>query len=254
MFGPVMVGKNRLSPPILSPRTLLPASTLGLSALLLAACTPTSGPVGTSSHGTSPSSDTNAPPAAARDSISSGPAAPLPAAQAQFFESIAKRCGQAFAGQLISDPAADADMAGKAMVMHIRRCTPDRIEIPFHVAGLGPDGGWDRSRTWVLTRTDAGLRLKHDHRHADGSHDDVTLYGGDTADNGTSQLQSFPVDAESTAMFKKHGMTASLTNIWDVRVDDSGFTYGLRRANRDFRVHFDFASPITPPPPAPWGW
>lgn len=226
-------------------RRLMWAPMLGISALSVSACTPSTSP--------------NAPtPPAARDSISGGisggPATPLPAAQAQFFDAISKRCGQSFAGKLISDPAADPDMAGKMMIMHIRRCTPDRIEIPFHISGLGPDGKWDRSRTWVITRTDAGLRLKHDHRHADGSHDDVTLYGGDTADIGQPDHQSFPLDAESKAMFEQHGMTASLTNIWDMRVDDSGFTYGLRRANRDFRVYFDFRHIITPPPPPPWGW
>ena len=46
--------------------------------------------------------------------------------------------------------------------MHVRECSEDAIRIPFHV-------GEDRSRTWVVTRTANGLRLKHDHRHEDGS-------------------------------------------------------------------------------------
>src|SRR3546814_4385617 len=71
-------------------------------------------------------------------------------------------------------------MRGKAMVMHIRHCTNDRIEIPFHIDGLGPNGGWDRSRTWIVSRTGAGLRLKHDHRHADGTR----------SEEHTSELQS----------------------------------------------------------------
>lgn len=182
--------------------------------------------------------------------------ASVPAAadpQDQFFAALSARCGQAYAGRLASEQDADADMRGKAMVMHIRHCTPDRIEIPFHIDGLAEDGGWDRSRTWIITRTPAGLRLKHDHRHADGTADAVTFYGGDTADAGSATRQSFPVDAESVAMFKATGRGVSVTNIWSVETTDAGFTYGLDREGRHFRVAFDYAHPVTPPP-APWGW
>ena len=173
--------------------------------------------------------------------------------QNAFFDALAARCGKAYAGRLASDQEADADMRGKAMVMHIRHCTADRIEIPFHIDGLGPDGGWDRSRTWIISRTATGLRLKHDHRHADGAPDAVTLYGGDTADAGTATRQTFPVDAESIAIFMTTGRGVSTTNIWSVETTDAGFTYGLDRQGRHFRVAFDYAKPVTPPP-APWGW
>lgn len=173
--------------------------------------------------------------------------------QDDFFAALTARCGQAYAGRLASDQDADAEMRGRAMVMHIRHCTADRIEIPFHIEGLAADGGWDRSRTWVITRTDTGLRLKHDHRHADGHSDDVTLYGGDTADAGSAARQSFPVDAESIAMFRAAGLTASVTNVWAVETAADGFTYELRREGRLFRVAFDYAQPVAPPP-APWGW
>ena len=173
--------------------------------------------------------------------------------QDAFFGALAARCGKAYAGRLASDQEADAEMRGKAMVMHIRHCTPDRIEIPFHIDGLGPDGGWDRSRTWIVSRTATGLRLKHDHRHADGTPDDVTLYGGDTADTGSATRQTFPVDAESIAMFERTGRGVSTTNIWSVETSDTGFTYGLDRQGRHFRVAFDYAKPVAPPP-APWGW
>lgn len=179
---------------------------------------------------------------------------PAPAnPQDAFFDALSARCGQAYSGALASDQDADADMRGKAMVMHIRHCTADRIEIPFHIDGLGPDGGWDRSRTWVITRARAGLRLKHDHRHADGSADAVTLYGGDTPDAGSATRQTFPVDAESIAMFTATGRSISNSNIWSVETTADGFIYGLNRGGRHFRVAFNYAKPVTPPP-APWGW
>lgn len=173
--------------------------------------------------------------------------------QNEFFAALTAHCGKAYAGKLASSQDADADMRGKAMVMHVRSCTPDRIEIPFHIDGIGPGGGWDRSRTWIITRTTIGLRLKHDHRHADGSKDELTMYGGDTADAGTAARQTFLVDAESIALFTRTGRSVSNTNIWSVETTDTGFTYGLNRAGRDFRVTFDYRQPVAPPP-APWGW
>jgi len=183
-----------------------------------------------------------------------------PAANPQeaFWRALSGHCGKAFAGRMVSDEAADADMRGAAMVMHVRECSDARIAVPFHVQRA--DGSWDRSRTWVFTRTATGLRLKHDHRHADGSADGLTLYGGDTAAPGTASAQEFPVDAESIALFRSEGRTASLTNVWRVEVDRAGaptaqFAYQLRRQPphaRNFQVVFDLTRPV-PPPPAPWG-
>jgi hypothetical protein len=172
--------------------------------------------------------------------------------QDQFMARLNALCGKAFAGRITdSEPqGADADMAGKPLVMHVRSCSPTRVEIPFHV-------GDDRSRTWVITRTASGLRLKHDHRHEDGKPDAVTLYGGDTGDTGSASRQSFPVDAESIANFRANGLDRSVTNVWAVEVDGTNFAYELRRppgpTARLFRVEFDLTKPV-PAPPAPWGW
>ena len=163
----------------------------------------------------------------------------------QFFDAIAKRCGKAFAGKLVSTDAADVDMANKTMVMHISKCSANEIRIPFHV-------GENRSRTWVLTRTEQGLRLKHDHRHEDGSEDAITQYGGNTATDGSSTRQEFPVDAQSIALFTANNMQVSNTNVWAVEIDANRFAYELRREGRLFRVEFDLTKPVATPPPA-WG-
>ncbi|WP_448501591.1 hypothetical protein [Sphingomonas sp.] len=171
----------------------------------------------------------------------------LPAVNPQdaFFERLGSLCGKAFAGRLTTRDAADAPFAGKSLVMHVRECSDDAIRIPFHV-------GDDRSRTWVVTRTTTGLRLKHDHRHEDGSADTVTMYGGDTATPGTGTMQAFPADAESIATFRANGLDASIANVWEIEADEREFAYALRRPNRHFRVAFDLTSPV-PSPPAPWG-
>ena len=186
--------------------------------------------------------------------------------QDRFWQSLASHCGNAYEGELVSGDAADADMRGAPMVMHVRTCDAKRITVPFHIRDA--DGTWNRSRTWVFTRhgdgRDAYIRLKHDHRHDDGAPDAVTQYGGDTAEPGTERRQSFPVDDESIAMFRANGLDASVTNVWHVAVDPARtpgarFTYALERSvasgapqDRDFRVTFDLTRPIAPPPP-PWG-
>jgi len=169
-----------------------------------------------------------------------------------FLAALAAHCGQAYAGRIVANRPASSTpdpFEGKALVMHVRGCEAPAsgLRVPFHV-------GDDHSRTWVLTRTADGLRLKHDHRHADGSPDPVTLYGGDTASDGSARRQEFPVDAESVAMFEREGLGASVANTWAMEIEPGKrFLYELARPDgRLFQVEFDLATPV-PLPPAPWG-
>ncbi|MCU7995295.1 hypothetical protein L5L55_10445 [Shewanella glacialipiscicola] len=165
--------------------------------------------------------------------------------QNTFFAQIAGHCGQAFAGKVVSGNAVDSDFSGKSLIMHVRECSDTELKIPFHV-------GDDHSRTWVLTKTQQGLKLKHDHRHQDGSEDAVTMYGGDTINDGTVQKQSFPIDKDSIDNFVKNGLTQSITNVWHIAITPTTFSYQLTRANRNFQVDFDLTQPVVLPP-APWG-
>ncbi|HEU0306608.1 MAG TPA: hypothetical protein VFR30_06530 [Lysobacter sp.] len=178
----------------------------------------------------------------------SAPGTAVPPQQA-FFANVSALCGKAYAGRIVADqpaPTGADPFTGKPLVMHVRECDGNTIRIPFHV-------GDDRSRTWVLTRSSGGLRLKHDHRHADGSPDAVTMYGGDTTDAGTASRQQFPVDAESRAMFTREGRSVSNTNVWAMEIaPQRSFVYELAREGRLFRVEFDLAHPVPAPPP-PWG-
>ncbi|WP_261319364.1 hypothetical protein [Microbulbifer agarilyticus] len=171
----------------------------------------------------------------------------------EFLKNISAYCGKAFAGKIVAnEPKTDTPdpFEGKQLIMHVRGCEqPDtQIKIPFHV-------GDDHSRTWILTRTDNGLRLKHDHRHEDGSEDAVTMYGGDSQTVGTENRQEFPVDAESIAVFNKEGLSASVENTWAMELHPgSMFAYELTRpTGRKFRVEFDLSQPVTIPP-IPWGY
>ena len=165
------------------------------------------------------------------------------APQDQFIANLKTHCGKAYEGKLVSTDAVDADMASQRMTMFVD-CANDGLRIPFAV-------GDNRSRTWVFTKTDTGLRLKHQHNHADGSEDAVSMYGGDTADTGTATRQDFPVDGFSKTLFVKEGLNVSVTNIWAVEITSEIYAYEMRRENRMFRVEFDLSKEI-PTPPAPW--
>lgn len=126
--------------------------------------------------------------------------------------------------------------------MHVRACSSTEVRIPFHV-------GENRSRTWVITRTSGGLRLKHDHRHQDGTPDRVTQYGGDTRTGGDALTLDFYAD-ELTANL----IPAARTNIWTIAIEPAKtFAYALRReeSGRRFRVEFDLTKPVSAPP-EPW--
>lgn len=161
----------------------------------------------------------------------------------EFWESLQSLCGKAYAGIVEESTPPDTVMTRSALVMHVRECTADTIRIPFHV-------GTNRSRTWVLTRTATGLRLKHDHRHEDGVPDSVTRYGGDTQEPGTATSQEFHADSLTAAL-----IPAARTNIWMIEVTPGKrFVYALRRegTERRFRAAFDLTTPVDAPPP-PWG-
>ena len=97
-------------------------------------------------------------------------------------------CGARFEGKSVFPEDPGDAFRGQLLVAVIESCGDDEIRIPFMV---GPD----TSRTWVLTRTFTGLQLKHDHSHADGTPDVVTLYGGVAVYAGSHFSQSFPADS-----------------------------------------------------------
>ncbi|MCY7271858.1 MAG: hypothetical protein LH485_07405 [Sphingomonas bacterium] len=170
-----------------------------------------------------------------------------PVPQRDFFADLSSLCGKAYQGRITSPPsAADASFAGKRLVMHVSDCTADTIRVPFHVED-------DHSRTWVISRTTTGLRLKHDHRYHDGSEDKVTQYGGDSITPLSVARQEFPADAFTQALLVRENNPAGAANVWAVEVvPGRTFAYELRRPNRFFRVEFDLTRPVSPPPP-PWG-
>lgn len=160
-----------------------------------------------------------------------------------FWENLQMHCGKAYEGALAPHVVND-DFSGKKLVMFVRTCDDGTITIPFYV-------GEDKSRTWVLTLENDRIKLKHDHRHEDGSEDRITQYGGTSPNPGLPTIQFFPADEETASLIQY-----ASTNVWWITLTDSGFTYNLKRIgseNPAFTVSFDLSNPVEQPG-AQWGW
>lgn len=160
-----------------------------------------------------------------------------------FWDSLKELCGKAYSGEVLEAPENDS-FRGKDLVMHVRSCEVGTIKIPFFV-------GNDKSRTWVLSKKDNRILLKHDHRHEDGSEDEITQYGGLSTNVGLSNLQMFPADPETSDL-----IPAASTNVWWIEIKEGeSFTYNLRRIGTDryFSIKFDLTNE-TETPSTPWGW
>lgn len=162
----------------------------------------------------------------------------------QFWNTLKENCGKAYEGEIIAGGVLGDDFTGKTLVMHVRACDENVIRIPFFV-------GEDRSRTWLLTLGEDNLiLLKHDHRLEDGSEDAITQYGGRSPNTGLANIQLFPADQETTNL-----IAYASNNVWWITVDDTSFTYNLRRIGSDrlFSIKFDLTIEVEIPT-APWGY
>lgn len=136
-----------------------------------------------------------------------------------FFQAIADLCGARFEGSTVFPENPGDAFRDQTLVASVASCDEAEIRIPFQV-------GSDRSRTWILRRLEHGLELKHDHRHEDGTPDEITDYGGTTTEPGTDLNQSFPADAHTASLIPE-----AATNEWFLTLssDRRQLTYYLER-------------------------
>jgi len=159
-----------------------------------------------------------------------------------FWNNLKEHCGKAYEGKL-DESIKNDDFSGKKLIMYVWECGDNSIKIPFYVGG-------DKSRTWVLTLEGNRIKLKHDHRHEDGSEDAITQYGGISTNSGSSEFQFFPADEETALL-----IPAAASNVWWITLSEDSFSYNLKRLGSErpqFTVKFDLTKPIEIPG-APWG-
>jgi len=140
--------------------------------------------------------------------------------QGEFFANLLELCDDTFVGESTYpvDPPHE-ELGNVELRATIATCTEEEIRIPFHA-------GDDESRTFVLTRSDEGLHLRHDHRYPNGSQHDLTDYGGWANDQGSSTRQYFEADQQTVEMIPE-----AETNVWMIELDmDEGtLIYNLER-------------------------
>jgi hypothetical protein len=152
-----------------------------------------------------------------------------------FLENIASICGQSFSGKQTFIQPGRESWEDKNLVMHIARCDPDSIHIPFHL-------DQDKSRTWLFVIEEQGLRFRHDHRYDDGSPHEVTLYGGYAQKAGSGFIQRFPADDYTCQNFP-----TSCNALWEVELaeDLNLFIYRLYNFGElIFEAEFNLRLPI----------
>lgn len=143
--------------------------------------------------------------------------------QTDYFANLTKLCGKTFVGESDYPKDPNHDFAGKKLVAHFKSCNGQEIRIPFTV-------GEDKSRTWIITKTDKGLLLKHDHRHKDGTPDEITMYGGYAGNyknsEGTGLKQHFLADEHTAKLIPD-----AKSNAWTISYDPAKqeLTYYLER-------------------------
>lgn len=147
-----------------------------------------------------------------------------------FLEKFSPYKGLYFEGQIKEGGKAGDGFTGEKLLMQVQHYGDREVRIPFYV-------GENKSRTWILSYSNSTLLLKHDHRHADGSADSITFYGGYATNAGSATMQVFPADTETCELLEH-----ACQNIWWMTLSDEGiFTYNLRRIGSDrlFTVEFD---------------
>ena len=139
--------------------------------------------------------------------------------QQAFFDRVKSMCGARYEGKSVFPEDPGDAFRDQLLVAVIESCGDDEIRIPFLV-------GSDASRTWVLKPTAEGLQLKHDHRHEDGTPDEVTLYGGVATSQGSRLSQSFPADSYTANLIPE-----AASNEWflSFSADGQELTYYLER-------------------------
>jgi hypothetical protein len=154
---------------------------------------------------------------------------------AEFFRNMSTLCGKSFRGEEVFLDPVLTSWKEDEIIMHVKECNDNQIRIPLHK-------GNDHSRTWILSRHEEGLLFKHDHRHEDGTPDEITNYGGFAVEGGTALKQIFPAHEYEFDLWPRFS-----DNEWTLELNEdlTIFSYSLRKAGKLlFQVDFDLTKAI----------
>ncbi len=152
-----------------------------------------------------------------------------------FFNNLAQYCGKSFRGEQAFMAEGRESWEHMDFIMHVTVCEDDRIYVPFHLDD-------DHSRTWMFLVEDGRLRFRHDHRHEDGTPEEITMYGGYGSGEGSALLQGFPADEYTCDL-----IPTSCYAVWRVELTEEPQSFSYLLFSHDellFRARFDLENPL----------
>jgi hypothetical protein len=90
------------------------------------------------------------------------------------------------------------------------------------------------------------IKLKHDHRHEDGTEDKVTQWR-----KSPNSVKQYSIFSSRSRNIKFNSNAA--TNVWWITIDETSFTYNLRRMDlKDCLPKFDLTKTVATPTAPCW--
>lgn len=156
--------------------------------------------------------------------------------QQAFLQNFDSYCGYAYEGYTeYIDLGEDHQLDGAELLMILDHCEENEVRIPFWVND-------DRSRTWILSIDDRGLRLSHDHRYENGTEHEANMYGGYSDDRATNTKHFYPADEQTIEDRPQRDI-----NTWSTEIDRENDRYIYRLYLEDelrYEAIFDLSEPI----------
>jgi len=126
-----------------------------------------------------------------------------------FYQNLLKASGKKLAGTIIYPAGEEAPFKGSTIWLEVNPNSKKEIRLPIHT-------GEKVYRTLILERDEAGYSLKHENKKADGTHAEISLYGGHTAEVSSPFMLYFEPD-----VFTRHLLGTDRRN-WSLALSSDG--------------------------------
>ena len=149
------------------------------------------------------------------------------------FDALAPYCGKAFGGQVISEGGVSDALRGQPVVIFLRTCTEESIELPLYLAD-------EEARPMRLERQQDGLAF---------------VVPGGQGDKGLVRLSTSDAKATEAVFPASEGepyWSAEVIHTISLQAETNGLTYSINNpAAEPVVFSFDLSTPITPPADGP---
>ena len=152
-----------------------------------------------------------------------------------FMTALRDKCGRAFRGSKVA--GSNETMEGKELILAFAPCEANEpVKMAVHV-NVGPlqvsrdQEIWDRSRTFTLSDSDAGLTATLGNRNEDGSAGAIDGMSATAAAGGTDSRQSFNLAGAEQPMAIELGADAITLTVPDIG-ETQGYSAQFENSDR----------------------